>query len=153
MSKFDPKFPNYEQRVKESFAAQGAMSTIGASLVSVSPGAAVIELPFDRKLSQQHGFIHAGIITTCLDSAAGYAAFSLMPENAEVLTIELKTSLMSPARGERFRFEGRVIKAGRTITFGEADAFAINLDGTETKIASMTATMMSVIDRSDVKAG
>ena len=126
------------------------MATLSAELCSVEPGKVVIEIPFNPGFSQQHGFIHAGIITTCMDSAAGYAAFSLMPNDAEVLTIELKTSLLSPAKGERFRFEGNVIKPGRTITFCDAVAVAIDSKGNEQQIATMTATMMNVIGREDL---
>jgi len=90
------------------------MATIGGELVSVKPGFVVLELPFSEKITQQHGFVHAGILTTMLDSAAGYAAFSLMEPSASVLTIEFKTNLMAPAKGDRFRFEGKVVKPGRT---------------------------------------
>ena len=102
---FIPKTSLYKDRVTSSFHAQALMQTIEAELVSVEPGQVRIELPFSQSLSQQHGFLHAGILTSCLDTAAGYAAFSLMPEDAEVLTIELKTSLLSPAKAERFEFE------------------------------------------------
>lgn len=148
---FEASDPNYAEKVAESLAKQGAITAIDGKLVSVEPGRVVLELPYSDRITQQHGFVHAGVLTTMMDSSAGYAAFSLMPETAGVLTIEFKTSLMAPAKGERFRFEGRVIKPGRTIMFCEADAFAISNDGTEKKVATLTATMMVVTGRSDVK--
>ncbi|MEM9277567.1 MAG: PaaI family thioesterase [Pseudomonadota bacterium] len=149
---FEPRDPDYKQKVHDSFAKQGAMHLVGGRIVSVEPGHVVLEMPMNEKVTQQHGFVHAGIITTMLDSAAGYSAFSLMPADAQVLTIEFKTNLMAPAKGEHFRFEGRVIKPGRTITFCEATAFAIDADESEKKITTMTATMMAVTGRDDVKA-
>ncbi len=122
------------------------MKTLGGSLTSVQPGKVVLEMPFNPTFTQQHGFMHAGAITSMLDSAAGYAALSLMPENAEVLTIELKTSLLSPAKGDHFRFEAIVIKAGRTITFCEAKAIAIE-ENKEKAIATLTASMFTVLPK------
>jgi len=148
---FEPRDPNFETKVIDSFAKQGAMATIGGELVSVKPGFVVLELPFSEKITQQHGFVHAGILTTMLDSAAGYAAFSLMEPSAAVLTIEFKTNLMAPAKGDRFRFEGKVVKPGRTITFCEAEAFALTAEGKETKITTMSATMMAVTGREEIK--
>lgn len=143
--------PNYAAKVAESLSKQGAVTAIDGKLVSVEPGRVVLELPFSHRITQQHGFVHAGVLATMLDSSAGYAAFSLMPEDTAVLTIEFKTSLMAPAKGERFRFEGRVIKPGRTIIFCEADAVAIGEDGTEKKVAHMTATMMVVTGRENIR--
>lgn len=148
---FEPKDKNFKARVAASFAKQEAMASLGGEIVEVEPGKVVLQMPFDLRFTQQHGFIHAGIITTMLDSAAGYAAFSLMPENAAVLTVEFKTNLMAPAQGDAFRFVGTVLKPGRTITFSQAEAFAISSDGIEKKIATMSATMMTVIGRDDVK--
>ena len=125
---FEAKDPEYELKVSESLAKQGAVTAIGGKLVSVEPGRVVLELPYSENITQQHGFVHAGILTTILDSAAGYAAFSLMPAGAEVLTIEFKTNLLAPAKGKHFRFEGRVVKPGRTIMFCEAEAVAVNAD-------------------------
>lgn len=142
---FAPKNANFESRVRTSFASQKIMTTLGGTITSVEPGKVILEMPFNADFTQQHGFLHAGAITTMLDSAAGYAAFSLMAEDAEVLTIELKTSLMSPALGDHFRFEGNVMKAGRTISFCQADAYALSA-GREKRIASMTATMMAVTE-------
>src|SRR6478735_1679527 len=115
------------------------MATIGATLAEVAPGRVVIELPWQQALTQQHGFLHAGMVATALDSACGYAGFSLMALDAAVLTIEYKINLLAPAQGERFRMEGLVVKPGRTITVTEGRAYA--LDGGKQKlIATMGAT-------------
>lgn len=144
--KFEPKDQNFEQRVRADYARQRAMQSLGIELVTVAPGEVGLAMPYSEAFAQQHGFIHAGIITTALDSACGYAAFSLMPVNAEVLTAEFKTSLLAPAQGERFVFRAYVIKRGRTLTFCEGRAFA-QRPGTEEKlIATMSATMMAVTE-------
>ncbi|HVZ44083.1 MAG TPA: PaaI family thioesterase [Ramlibacter sp.] len=122
------------------------MRTLGATLTAVEPGRAIIELPWARALTQQHGFLHAGMVAAALDSACGYAAFSLMPADAAVLTIEYKINLMAPAEGERFRMEGLVVKPGRTITVADGRAYAVQA-GREKLVATMTATLMAVIGR------
>ena len=137
-------------RMIRTFEAQGMMATLGITLEALDPGRVRFSMPFNPAFSQQHGFMHAGAITTALDSACGFAAFSLMPEDAEVLTVELKVSLMAPAKGSVFLIDGRVIKAGRTLTFTEGEAFAIDGD-TERRIATISATMMSVRDRPDIR--
>ena len=129
--------------MRADFDRQGAMRAMGITVSDVAPGRVVLEMPFNPAFSQHHGFIHAGVITSGMDSACGFAALTLMTAESEVLTAEFKSSFMSPAKGERFRFEGAVIKAGRTLTFTQGHAFAI--DGAkETLIAAMTATMMAV---------
>jgi uncharacterized protein (TIGR00369 family) len=147
---FEPQDPEFAGRVRASFDRQGAMKTIGAELVTVEPGIAVIELPWAEPLTQQHGFLHAGMVATALDSACGYAAFSLMPADAAVLTIEYKINLLAPARGERFRMEGAVLKPGRTIFVAEGKAFALE-DGREKLVATMNATLMAVYGREDIQ--
>ena len=137
-------------RLLAAFHAQGFMKTLGIELVALDAGHVRFAMPFNQAFSQQHGFMHAGAITTALDSACGFAAFSLMPEDAEVLTVELKVSLLAPARGARFEIEGRVIKAGRTLTFTEGAAYAVD-GGEPKKIATITATMMTVRERPDVR--
>jgi uncharacterized protein (TIGR00369 family) len=139
--------PDYEERVRSSFARQAAMDTIGAELTSVTPGTVEIEMPYSTALTQQHGFLHAGIIATALDSACGYAAFSLMPPEAAVLTIEFKINMLSPGRGDRFLFRGSVTKPGRTIIVADGQAYAYAPDGEARLIATMTATMMVVTGR------
>ncbi len=147
---FKPKDAAYAARVRDSFALQGAMATLGASLGDVAPGRVVIDLPWAAGLTQQHGFLHAGMVATALDSACGYAGFTLMPEGAGVLTIEFKINLLAPAKGQRFRMVGQVIKPGRTITVTEGRAYAID-DGREKLIATLGATLMTITGRDDVK--
>jgi uncharacterized protein (TIGR00369 family) len=143
--------PEFEQRVRSSFARQKIMRTIGAELTSVTPGIVEIEMPFSSDLTQQHGFLHAGVISTALDSACGYAAFSLMPPEAAVLTIEFKVNLLAPGRGERFLFRGEVTKPGRTILVADGQAYAFNREGEAKLIATMTGTMMTVIGRQGIE--
>ncbi len=138
---------DYEERVRSSFARQVVMSTIGAELTSVTPGIVEIEMPYSKALTQQHGFLHAGIISTALDSACGYAAYSLMPPEAAVLTIEFKLNMLSPGKGERFLFRGSVTKPGRTIIVADGQAYAYSADGEARLIATMTATMMTITGR------
>lgn len=137
---------NFQARVAASFGKQAAMRTIGASLSRVEYGVVEIELPFRDDLTQQHGFLHAGILSTALDSACGYAALSVMPADAAVLTIEFKINLLSPGRGERFLFRGEVTKPGNTIIVSDGRAYAIS-DGPAKLVASMTGTMMVVRGR------
>lgn len=139
--------PEFRERVRESFARQPAMTTIGAELTTVEHGIVEIELPFDERLTQRHGFLHAGIISTALDSACGYAAYSIMPAEAAVLTIEFKVNLLSPGRGQRFVFRGEVTKPGSTIIVSDGRAYATSDDAPPRLIASMTGTMMVVRGR------
>lgn len=142
---------DYEERVRASFARQQIMATIGAELMLVTPGIVEIEMPYDARLAQQHGFLHAGVISTALDSACGYAAFSLMPESTGVLTIEFKVNLLAPGKGERFLFRGSVTKPGRTITVADGQAYAYGADGEARLIATMTGTMMTVAGRDGIE--
>ena len=147
MATFQPADPAYDSRVRASFERQAMMKTLGAVLERVAPGAVDIGLPFRADLTQQHGFLHAGVTTTIADSACGYAAFSLMPPAAAVLTVEFKVNLMAPAAGETFVARGRVVKAGRTLTTCSADVFAV--DGRDEKhVLTMLATVMTVQNRS-----
>ncbi len=149
MAQFEPRNPLYEQRVRDSFALQGVMHHMGAQLGLIAPGAVDIELTWAKELTQQHGFLHAGVVSAALDSACGYAAFTLMVPEAEVLTIEFKINLLAPAQGERFRMEGRVLKPGRTITVCEGRAYALH-GGGEKLIATMGCTLMAITARADV---
>jgi uncharacterized protein (TIGR00369 family) len=134
----------FEHKVRESFGRQALMATIGAQLLSVTPGAVEIRLPFGRHLTQQNDFLHAGVITSILDSACGYAALSVAPERAEVLSVEFKINLLAPAVGESFIARAQVKRAGRTLTVCTADAFALN-QGNEKMVATMQATIMNMI--------
>ncbi|SIT91816.1 uncharacterized domain 1-containing protein [Yoonia rosea] len=135
--------PQSVARMRADFDRQGAMQTMGITVADVVPGRVVLEMPFNPAFSQHHGFIHAGTITSGMDSACGFAALTLMDAESEVLTVEFKCSFMAPAKGQSFRFEGNVLKSGRTLTFTEGRAIAI--DGMQEKmIATITATMMAV---------
>ena len=149
-ARFEPANPDYQTRVQHSFDLQQAMHTLGATLETVEAGRVIIRMPYDTKLTQQHGFIHAGIISTILDSACGYAAFSLMPENAAVLTIEYKINLLSPAKGDWFEAIGIVKKPGRNVTVADGEIYAHSGDDKKL-IASMVGTLMSIYDREGVE--
>jgi len=143
--------PDFEGRVRASFARQNAMRSIGAELVLVTPGIVEIEMPHSPDFTQQHGFLHAGLIATALDSACGFAAYSMMPADAGVLTIEFKINLLAPGRGVRFLFRGTVTKPGRTITVADGQAYAFEGEGEARLIATMTGTMMRVTGRQGVE--
>jgi uncharacterized protein (TIGR00369 family) len=140
------KDPAFAERVRGSFDRQRFMGTLGARLGRVAPGEVDIELPVAEALTQQHGFVHAGALASVLDSAAGYAALTLMPAGAAVLSIEFKINLLEPARGTSIVARGRVVRAGRTINVCRADAVALD-GGRETLVATLTGTMMCVEGR------
>jgi len=147
---FEPKDPEFSARVQASFARQRVMRALGVTLVRVDPGRVELDLAFDPELTQQHGFMHAGVIATALDSACGYAAFSLMPADAGVLTVEYKINFLAPATADRFTLIGSVVKAGRTLTVCQGEALGVR--GAERlRIATMTSTVMVVQGRSDVQ--
>jgi len=139
-----------EARVRASFEKQKFMATLGARLTRVAPGEVDIEVPFADHLTQQHGFVHAGVTTSIADSACGYAALTLMPEDAAVLSVEYKVNMLAPAVGRRLIARGRVKKAGRTLTICTADVVADNGEG-EKVVTTMLATMMTVRDRGSLK--
>ncbi len=142
-SQFESSDPDFQARVERSFAEQAVMQLIDASLTLVEPGQVVIELPYREDLCQQDGFIHAGISSTIMDSACGYAAFTLMPAEARVLTIEFKINLLAPAAGDRFRAIGKVRKAGRSVSVAESELHAVSAGG-DKLIATMVGTLMTV---------
>jgi uncharacterized protein (TIGR00369 family) len=146
-----PKDPNFADRVRASFARQQVMQTLGVEIARLDPGEIELVMPYAPAYTQQHGFMHAGIISTVLDSACGYAAFSLMPAEAAVLTVEFKTNLIAPARGDRFLVRAQVVKPGRTLTVCDARAFGMDRDGRERLIATMTGTLMAVFDRAGLR--
>ncbi len=138
---------DFEARVRDSFARQRAMTTLRAELTRVTPGVVEIEMPYDAAFTQQHGFLHAGVISAVLDSACGYAAYSVMPADAAVLTIEFKVNLLAPGKGARFLFRGSVTKPGRTIIVADGQAYAFDENGEAKLVATMTGTMMTVVGR------
>ena len=148
MTGFTPASPDYAQRVRDSFARQSIMALIGAELTAVEPGLVVIELPYRENLCQQHGFFHAGVTSTIADSAGGYAAFSLFPAGASVLTTEFKINLLAPADGERLRAVGRVVKPGRTLTICDVEVFAVK-GGQEKICAKLLQTLMTMHGKPD----
>ena len=143
MGNFEAVDPGFEARVRAGFEGQRLMRTLHAELTQVEPGEVRIEMPFDEAFTQQDGFLHAGVVTAIVDSACGFAAYTLMRANARVLSVEFKVNLLRPAAGDRFAATGRVIKAGRTLTVctGEVTAIA---EGEKKLIAAMQATMMTV---------
>jgi uncharacterized protein (TIGR00369 family) len=141
MPAFHPEDPDFEARVTSSFQQQKFMETIGAALTRVAPGEVEIELPFQDSLTQQHGYMHGGVVTAIADSACGYAALSLFPTGAEVLTVEYKVNFLAPATGPRLVARGRVIRRGRTISVCASDVVAVG-DSIETPVAMMMATMV-----------
>jgi uncharacterized protein (TIGR00369 family) len=143
MTHFQPKNPDYRAISIHTFEQQRAMKTLGISITRLEPGEVDLAMEYRSDLTQQHGFIHAGIITAGLDNACGIAAFTLMPAGSAILTVEFKTNLLAPARGERFAFRATVIKPGRTLTICEGRAYAEH-DGKETLIATMSGTLMAL---------
>ena len=143
MTTFTIADPGFEQRVRESFSRLALMATIGARLARVAPGEVDIEMPVRADLTQQHGYVAAGIVTAIVDTACGYAAMSLMPAGANVLTVEYKVNFMSPARGDRLLAQGRVVRSGRAVTVCAGDVHAVKGD-TQKAVATMLGTMVAV---------
>jgi uncharacterized protein (TIGR00369 family) len=148
MPRFEPKNPDFREVATATFAAQRAMRTLGISIARLEPGEVDLAMDYAVEYSQQNGFVHAGLITAGLDNACGIAAFTLMPAGADILTVEFKTNLLAPAKGERFAFRGQVVKPGRTLTVCEGRAYAMN-DGVESLVATMTGTLMAIMPRAD----
>lgn len=134
--------PAFADEIRQSFAKQTIMGLIGAELTRVEPGLIEISLPYRADLTQQHGYLHAGIVTTIADSACGYAAYTLMPPNSEVLSVEFKVNLLRPAKGEMFLASAEVVKSGKTLTVVRADVFSLEKTGTRELIATMLGTMI-----------
>jgi uncharacterized protein (TIGR00369 family) len=142
--------PDFEARTRASFARQGVMHLLGATLARVEPGIVEIRLPFKPELSQQHGFFHAGVLATIADSAAGYAAFTLFPADAAVLTIEYKINLMAAADGERLTAVGKVLRTGRTLTVCHFDVH-VEKEGRTTHCATGIQTAIALVGRAGVR--
>ncbi|HEX8338700.1 MAG TPA: PaaI family thioesterase [Pyrinomonadaceae bacterium] len=144
MAEFKTRDPDYERRVRESFARQRAMETFGARLLRVAPGEVDVGFDFREAFTQQHGYLHAGVVTAVVDTACGYAALSLMEPGAEVVSVEFKLNLLSPAAGSGFVARARVVRAGRNVTVCAGDLYALGEGGAEKIVATMLATMMKV---------
>jgi uncharacterized protein (TIGR00369 family) len=141
---------DFRERITASFAKQGAMTLIGAELTHIQQGIVEIELPYNTTLTQQHGFLHAGVIAAALDSACTYAAYTMIDPDVSILTIEFKVNLMSPGKGDRFLFRGEITKPGSNIIVADGRAYAIG-DGPAKLIASMTGTKMALRGREDIQ--
>lgn len=141
----EPANPNYAAEVASGFARQGIMQNLGAYLISVAPGQVEIGVDFRNDLTQQHGYLHAGVVTIIVDSACGFAAYTLMPPGSGVLTVEYKVNFMAPASGEKFVAIGRVVKAGRTLSVCNGEVFA-EANGERKAIAVIQATMMRIAE-------
>jgi uncharacterized protein (TIGR00369 family) len=149
MARFEPRDPQWNEKVRASFARQSVMDLIGASLAAIRPGWCEIRLPFHADLCQQHGYFHAGIVSTAVDSAAGYAGFSLMPAGTSVLSVEFKINLLAPGDGELLIATGEVIKPGKNLVITRGDAWAVK--GTKTThCATMQQTLMTMHGKADM---
>jgi uncharacterized protein (TIGR00369 family) len=146
MPSFTPKNPDFRKVAAGTFERQQAMRTLGIFIARLEPGEVDLAMDYSAELTQQNGFVHAGVITAGLDTACGIAAFTLMPAGVDILTVEFKTNLLAPASGARFFFRATVVKPGRTLTICEARAFALR-DGREHLIATMTGTLMAMVRR------
>ena len=151
MSQLQPKNPDFEDRVRSSFGRQPFMGHIGAELTILRPGYCEVELPYREELTQQHGFIHGGAMATIADCAAGYAAFSLMPADSSLLTVEYKLNIVRPGEGEKLIARAQVIKPGRTLTVVNSDVFALK-DGDELLCLTSLQTLMALPGRPDAPA-
>jgi uncharacterized protein (TIGR00369 family) len=143
----NPLNPSFAEDVARNFAQQPIMSLMGARLILVEPGVVEITLPYRADLTQQHGYLHAGVVTTIADSACGYAAFTLMPAGSNVLSVEFKVNLLRPAQGAEFVTRAEVIKAGRTLSVVRADVFGVDGNKERTLVATMLGTMICVYKR------
>ena len=149
MKNFTATDPDFAERVRKSFDAQGIMDHIGATLTLIEPGVCEIELPYSDAVSQQHGFFHGGVIGTIADSAGGYAAFGLMDAEDGILTVEYKLNLMAPADGDLLVARGQVVRAGRTLTVARAEVGVVK-NGVEVACAAMQQTLMRIVGRAEV---
>ena len=148
MPRFQPKNPDFRRDATAVFDAQPAMRTLGISIARLEAGYVDLAMQYSAAFTQQNGFVHAGIITAGLDNACGIAASTLMPAGSGILTVEFKTNLLAPAKGEWFTFRGTVVKPGRTLTVCEGRAYAF-ASGVESLIATMTGTLMAIAPRAD----
>ncbi len=148
MATFDPRDPNYEDKVRDSFSRQAFMGLLGAELLLVEPGMVEIGLAYRDDLTQQHHFFHGGVIGTLADNVCGYAAYSMTPPNATVLTVEYKLNFIAPGEGEKLFARGQVLKPGRTLTVCEAKVWAVK-NGRHKQCATALVTIMNLADRVD----
>ena len=138
---WQPRNPDYQAAIRESFSRQAMMFTLGARIEHIAPGEIDLRAPYAPQFAQQNGFWHAGAVSSLADSANGYAAFTLAAPDFDVLAVEFKINLLAPARGETFLAQGRVIRPGRTLTVCLAEVFGEDAGGT-TPIATMLSTII-----------
>lgn len=148
MTRFEVKDPDYAQRVHQSFARQGVMALLGASISRIAPGECEVRLPYRADITQQHGYFHGGIIGTIADSAGGYAAYTLMPHDSSVLTVEYKMNLLAPGDGDLLVARGAVLKPGRSLVVTRVDAVVVKA-GKETLCATLLQTLMTMHGKKD----
>jgi uncharacterized protein (TIGR00369 family) len=148
---FKPADPDWDAKVRDSFARQGAMETIGARIVHLEPGHAHVSVEYSESIAQQHGYVHGGVVGMIADTAGGYAGFSMMPAGASVLTVEYKMNLLAPADGQTILAKGRVLKPGRTLVVAQVDVFA-HKNGQTKLCATMLQTLMVMAGKSDGRA-
>jgi uncharacterized protein (TIGR00369 family) len=148
---FQPVDPDFESRVRDSFGRQPFMAHLGARITALSPGFCEITVDYQKALTQQHGFVHGGVLASIADSAAGYAAFSLMPAEASILTVEYKLNILRPGQGEAMIARGRVLKPGRTLTIVQSDVFA-RRNGAEAQVVASLQTLMCLFGKRDAPA-
>lgn len=149
---FEPANPDFAARVRDSFGRQPFMEHIGARITALAPGFCEITVEYRQALTQQHGFVHGGVLASIADSAAGYAAFSLMPAEASILTVEYKLNILRPGRGDAMIARGRVLKPGRTLSVVQSDVFARRAGGEEQVVTSLQ-TLMCLMGRADNAPG
>jgi uncharacterized protein (TIGR00369 family) len=145
---FKPKFTDYKKKITDSFNRQEFMKLINAKLIDIKAGYCEIEVPYHKNLSQQHGFFHAGIISTIADNSAGYAAFSIMEESSSILTVEFKLNLMSPGDGEKLIGKSNVLKKGGTLTICRSEVYVVK-QGVEIICAAAQSTLIELKNKSD----
>jgi len=150
MPHFEPKNPEFRAIATDTFERQRAMHTLGITIARLEPGEVDLAMVYSPDFTQQNGFVHAGIITAGLDNACGIAAFTLMPAGSDILTVEFKTNLLAPAKGERFSFRATVVKPGRTLTVCDGQAFALENLADERLVATMNGTLMALYDRPNI---
>lgn len=148
---FTPPDPDFETRVRDSFARQPFMASMGARMEEVAAGRVSVVLPYAEGVTQQHGFFHGGAVGALADTAGGYAAFTLFPADSTVLTVEYKINIMAPGRGDCLVAEGEVVRSGRTLTIVRVEVFA-EKDGVRTHCATATQTLICLVGRSDARA-
>ncbi|MBX2860957.1 MAG: PaaI family thioesterase [Vampirovibrio sp.] len=146
---WQPQNPNYQVRCQDSFSRQPLMAFIGAILAKVEPGVCEIHLPYRKELTQQHGYLHGGSMAMLLDATAGYTAFTLIPEDATMLTVESKLNMLRPGIGSTFIGAGQIIKAGKTLTIVQADLYAVSDTGKKNHCATSIQTLMTMVGMSD----